>query len=156
MLKLILATFFVVTSLCPMLSSADTRQDKMDKQLLKAVNKGKLRQFNKLLKQGANPNRIFSENISKHVDDWVMCAVTRMGNHEFLISVSNLGGDLNLRNPFTAKSSVKSIFSAPLLCAIRHHNDRAFNYLLERDVTIDIIACTQCRYERHRGSAVFS
>lgn len=124
--------------------------DELDRRLLDAVNDDNLRKFEKLLKEGANPNRIFG----KGAKDWVMCQVTDKGRLEFLKLALKHGGDMNLRNPLMAKSTVKSIFSAPLLCSIRKHNEEAFQYLLDQGVDINIKACTECKYERLHGSPI--
>lgn len=129
---------------------ADAKQERKDMKLLTSLKKGKFRKFEQLLKKGANPNRIFG----KQVDDWVMCEATRKGNMKFLKLAVMHGGDINLRNPYTNKSVVKAIFSAPLLCSIRLHNVESFSYLLDKGVNIDIKACTDCKHERHHGSAV--
>ncbi len=106
-----------------------------DKALLETLKKGRLTQFEKLLKNGANPNRIFGINPS----DWVMCEANKKGNIKFLKLAIKHGGDINLRNttpPIT--KSLDSIWSAPILCAITMHNYKSFDFLLNNNVKIDI------------------
>lgn len=139
------ATFFGVVK-----SGGDPMESEKDRQLLKAVVKDDLATFEKLLQEGANPNVIFG----KGPKDWVMCQVADKGRLDFLKAAIQHGGDINLRNPYTTKSTVKAIFSAPLLCAIRMHNDETFDYLLDEGVDINIEACTECKQERLRGSPI--
>lgn len=106
-----------------------------DRALLKTLKKNQFRQFKKLLKNGANPNRIFGINPS----DWVMCEANNEGKVDFLELAVKYGGDINLRNttpPITR--SLDSIWSAPILCAITMHNYEAFSFLLQNNVNIDI------------------
>jgi len=106
-----------------------------DKALLKALKKNQLHQFEKLLKNGANPNAIYGINPS----EWVMCEANKKDNIDFLKLAIKYGGDINLRNttpPIT--KSLDSIWSAPILCAITMHNYRAFEFLLKNNANIDI------------------
>ncbi len=106
-----------------------------NKALLKTLKKNQLHQFEKLLKNGANPNVIYGINPS----DWVMCEANKKGKVEFLKLSVKYGGDINLRNttPPITKSG-DSIWSAPILCAITMHNYEAFDFLLQNNVNIDI------------------
>ncbi len=106
-----------------------------DKALLKTLKKGRLTQFENLLKDGANPNRIFGINPT----DWVMCEANRKGKIEFLKLAVQYGGDINLRNttpPIT--KSLDAAWSAPILCSITMHNYQTFDFLLKSNVKIDI------------------
>ena len=129
---------------------AESKQENLDKKLLSAVNKDQYSKFKKLLKKGANPNKIYG----KRSKEWVMCAATKKDRLKFLKSALEYGGDINLRNSYTTKSTVKAIYSAPILCSIGFHNDEAFDYLLGEGVDVDIIACTECIHEKFYGSAV--
>jgi hypothetical protein len=102
-----------------------------DKALLTALNNHQLKKFKKLLDDDANPNKIFGSNY----DDWVMCLATERGNAAFLKLAIEYGGNINLRNRI---KPVRTITSAPILCAITNHSTEAFNYLLNKNVDLTI------------------
>ncbi len=116
-------------------------QDK-DRALLQALRDNDLKEFEGLLKRGANPNAIFG----KEREDWVMCLATDRGKVEFLKLGIDNGGDIDLRNtlPPLNTSIVQSSWSAPIFCAISHHSDEAFDYLLSKNAKLDILRCLDC------------
>lgn len=150
--SLILFSLIVVVAASVLVaqSQGDLFKGDPDKALLDAVKANDLKKFNALLEEGADPNRIFG----KSPEDWVMCQVTDKGRLDFLKRALSHGGDMNLRNPHTTRSTVKAIFSSPLLCSIRLHNDEAFRYLLDQGVDINIKACTECKNARLQGSPI--
>lgn len=149
-LILIISVAVIAASVFVARTQGDLFKGNPDKALLEAVKADDLKKFDALLSAGADPNKIFG----KRPDDWVMCQVADKNRLEFLKLAEKHGGDINLRNPYTTKSTVKAIFSSPLLCAIRLHNEEAFNYLLDRGVDLTIKACTECKNERLQGSPI--
>ena len=105
--------------------------ENLDKALLESLEKNQLNKFEKLLKEGANPNSIFGKKES----DWVMCLANQKGRLDFLKLAVEYGGDINLRNRV---KPVRTITSAPILCAITMHNNEAFDFLLGQGVNLSI------------------
>ncbi len=147
---LLLSVLIVAVIVFGARSQGDLFKGDVDKALLGAVKSDNLKKFDALLRNGADPNKIFG----KRPDDWVMCQVADNDRLEFLKLAIRYGGDINLRNPYTTKSTVKSIFSSPLLCSIRLHNEEAFKFLLDQGVDTNIMACTECKNDRLRGTPI--
>jgi len=111
--------------------------------LLASLADGNIEQFDKLLKTGANPNKIYGPKS----EQWLMCEATRPGKEAFLELAIQNGADVNLRNtnaPLT-KSLVAASFSAPILCAITYHNKQALMTLIRNGAELDILSCRDCK-----------
>ena len=138
MLKLLVSTLLLLFSSC-----STAANDSMNKALLTALQKENLQEFTKLLEKGANPNAL----LGAKPEDWVMCEVMVGGRDEFLWKAVDYGGDINLRNstPPLNDNILLSTESSPLGCAIYHNNISAFNFLMKKNVNLEINNCLDCK-----------
>ena len=99
--------------------------------LLKALKKGELAKFKKLLESGANPNSVFGRN------DWVMGMTTEKGKIAYLKLAVEHGGDVNLNNPHSS-------YNRPIFSALLNNNDEAVKYLIEKGADLETRHCPKC------------
>jgi hypothetical protein len=129
-LLLLFAILTIVSTITLQAMSAKTGPDQL---LFKALIDDDLDEFKELLLAGANPNTILGKG------RWVMCSATERGKFQYLKLAVEYGGDINLRNHQSPSGS-----SAPVLCAIIHRHDDAFDYLAKQGADLQIDACLLC------------
>ena len=106
-----------------------------DRQLLKAVGSGSVKQVQQAIAAGANPDVYFGPRFREKP----MCLATQQGFEKVLVTLLEAGANANILY------SDADIFSDdPLRCAIRSQNLRAFKLLHEAGAEIDRNLCPTC------------